>query len=336
MKVLLLQIDGKFPNLALMRVATHHRRRGDEVILWHTHRPRKVDEALFLERPDKVYASRIFNGPNFPWSDATAKYLRTIRRDALIGGSGEDLELTLPDVGITTLDNDYTDYPQLSSSMGYTQRGCRLECSFCIVPKKEGKVRPEQTIPEIWRGDPYPCELLLLDNDFFGERGWPQRIRELQDGNFKVSFNQGINARMLNDAAAAAIASVRYYADDMKTRRIYTAWDSQGDESVLFRGLNALVRHGVKPDHIMVYMLIGFWPGDTEAQWEYRRQKLRTFGARPYPMPYNRKDKTQNGFQRFVVKRLDFFVTWDEFKEVDYRPERLGLEPALTNGTESD
>ena len=49
----------------------------------------------------------------------------------------------------------------------------------------------------------------------------------------------------------------------MKTRRIYTAWDSKGDEERLFTGLNRLVKYGVKPDHIMVYMLIGYWPGET-------------------------------------------------------------------------
>ena len=33
MQTLLLQLDGKIPNLALMRIATHHRARGDDVIL---------------------------------------------------------------------------------------------------------------------------------------------------------------------------------------------------------------------------------------------------------------------------------------------------------------
>jgi hypothetical protein len=76
-----------------------------------------------------------------------------------------------------------------------------------------------------------------------------------------VCFNQGINARLLNDETATALASVRYYNDDFRFRRIYTAWDSRKDESRLFDGLNALVHHGVKPGEILVYMLIGHWPG---------------------------------------------------------------------------
>ena len=66
-------------------------------------------------------------------------------------------------------------------------------------------------------------------------------------------------------------------------KRIYTAWDNRKDERRLFSGLEALVRHGVKPDHIMVYMLIGYWDGETSADREYRRAQLRAFGpAAPY------------------------------------------------------
>src|SRR5262249_11711543 len=117
---------------------------------------------------------------------------------------------------------------------------------------------------------------------------WPSVFEEIRAGDFKVSFNQGINARMLNDRTAEAIASVRYSDDGFKKRRIYTAWDGRKDEHALFRGLKALVRAGVKPDHIMVYMLIGKEPGEKHADRDYRRAKLREFGCRPYPMPYVR------------------------------------------------
>src|ERR1700729_4591710 len=34
---------------------------------------------------------------------------------------------------------DYSIYPAFDASIGFTQRGCRLKCGFCVVPKKEGK-----------------------------------------------------------------------------------------------------------------------------------------------------------------------------------------------------
>jgi len=164
--------------------------------------------------------------------------------------------------------------------------------------------------------------LHLLDNDFFGQPNWRARITEIRDGGFKVSFNQGINARFLTDEAAEAVASVDYRDDSMQVKRIYTAWDNRKDEQRLFDGLNRLARYGVKPDHIMVYILIGYWPGETHLDRDYRRSRLREFGARPYPMPYIRTPELV-GFQRWVIGAYDKRILWADWKEAGYRPERL-------------
>jgi hypothetical protein len=47
------------------------------------------------------------------------------------------------------------------------------------------------------------------------------------------------------------------------SNRIYTAWDSKEDEERLFAGLSRHVKYGVKPDQIMVYMIIGYWLNET-------------------------------------------------------------------------
>lgn len=324
MKVLLCQLDGKIPNLALMRIAAHHRALGDDVELRVTGNLLALQDNLFDVRADRVYASTIFSRTR-----PVADFLLAMREDAIIGGTGWDMG-TLEQRGIVTQETDYSIYPTFRQSLGFTQRGCRLSCSFCIVPKKEGKVKPEATIAEIWRGEPWPKELLLLDNDFFGQTDWRARIAEIRDGGFKVSFNQGINARCLTEEAAEAIASVDYRDDSMKVKRIYTAWDSLGDEARLFAGLERLVKYGVKPDHIMVYMLIGYWPNETAADREYRRMKLREFGARPYPMPYVRNRETV-GFQRWVIGAYDKRFSWDLWSAANFRPENLGVDEIRTH-----
>lgn len=315
-RVQLLQLDGKIPNLALMRIAAHHRALGHEIELKVTGNYLAIQDGLFDVRPDKVYASAIFTR-----TMPIARYLAALREDAVIGGTGWSME-TLEGRGITTRETDYSVYPNFRQSLGFTQRGCRLNCSFCIVPQKEGKVRQEASIAEIWRGAPWPKELLLLDNDFFGQANWRDRVREIREGGFKVSFNQGINARCLTEEAAEAIASVDYRDDSMKVKRIYTAWDSREDEERLFAGLNRLVKYGVKPDHIMVYMLIGYWPGETAADREYRRAQLRAFGARPYPMPYVRTRETI-GFQRWVIGAYDKTIPWDKWEAARYEPRNI-------------
>lgn len=320
MRVLLLQLDGKLPNLALMRLAAHHRALGHAVTLRRAGNARAIQPHLDDPAWDLVYGSLIFER-----SRALGHEVQRVYPGALLGGTGWDVETTLEQIGVHSLDVDYADYPQWTSSIGFSQRGCRLRCKFCVVPRKEGKVQAVGTIADIWRGEPWPRHIHLLDNDFFGSPVWRERIEELRAGKFKVSFNQGINARMLTDETAAAVASVDYRDDSMQVKRIYTAWDNRKDEARLFAGLEALVRYGVKPDHIMVYMLIGYWPGETAEDREYRRARLREFGARPYPMPFERTPELV-GFQRWVIGAYDKTVSWRDWRRARYQPANLQIE----------
>jgi hypothetical protein len=316
-KVLLLQLDGKLPNIALMRLAAHHRDRGDDVVLRRAGNVDAVEPHLTDPAWDRVYGSLIFEATR-PVADRA----RIVYPGVILGGTGWAIASSLEGIGVTTRRKDYSDWPTWRQSIGFTQRGCRLRCPFCVVPAKEGPVREEATIADIWRGDPWPREVVLLDNDFFGQPRWPQRIDELRAGRFRVSFNQGINARMLTDETAAAIAGVDYRDDSMRDRRIYTAWDSLRDEDRLFKGLEALVRHGVRPRHVMVYMLIGYWPGETHEDRDHRRRRLREFGALPYPMPYRRLPELV-GVQRWVIGAYDKRVPWTEWQRARYQPRQL-------------
>jgi hypothetical protein len=85
---------------------------------------------------------------------------------------------------------DYRDYPHFKESIGFTKRGCRLSCKFCVVPEKEGKPFLVNSINDIWRGAPYPRKLHLLDNDFFGHDSWHDHIREIIEGNFRVCYEK--------------------------------------------------------------------------------------------------------------------------------------------------
>ena len=319
-RVLLLQLDGKFPNLALLRIAAHHRDAGDEVTLRRAGNVQAVQRRLGETDPDAVYASAIFRRTR-PLAEAVA---RTYPHAAL-GGTGWDEKTTVADAGIEPNGRfDYTDYPRWTASLGFTQRGCRLKCPFCVVPRKEGAVRQTHSIRDIWRGDPHPKHILLLDNDFFGQPSWAERIDELRAGGYRVSFNQGINARVLTDDTAAALASVDYRDDQMRERRIYTAFDNRRDAARFFAGLEALIRHGVRPRHLFVYMLVGYWRNESVDDRLYRLRAIRDFGALPYPMPFERTRELV-GFQRWVVGGYDHQVSWKDWVAADYRPTNLRL-----------
>jgi len=134
--VLLIQIDGKLPNLALMRIAAHHHQHGDSVEL-----RRGADfGGLFDEPFDRVYASTIFES-----SRPLAYRVLATYPDAIVGGTGWDLVRRLDDIGVTTGNLDYSIYPEYRRSIGFAMRGCRLQCPFCVVPTKEGA--PARRVP---------------------------------------------------------------------------------------------------------------------------------------------------------------------------------------------
>ena len=306
--VLLIQVDGKLPNLALMKLAHWHRSRGDTVRLTH-----EVRRGLFTGNPDRVYASVVFT-KSFP----KVLVLKDNFPECVIGGTGlpETMGRTVEMViGVDRYEHyDYTDYPGYEWSLGFTQRGCRLACEFCVVPKKEGRPVPVNTIADIWREGTPRC-VVLLDNDFFGQPAsdWQARIKELQEGRFRVCFNQGINIRLVNDEVARALASIEYRDDQFTRRRLYTAWDQLGQERIFFRGLEKLEAVGIPAKQVMVYMLVGFDPAETMADVEYRHRRLEDAGCMPYPMVFDNKRTDLREFQRWVIQRYDEVVPFDDY-----------------------
>jgi hypothetical protein len=262
MYVRLTQIDGKLPNLALMKLARFHRDQGDDL-----HFTKHVERDMLEPDYGRVYGSAIFSFS----ADRVLKFRQEFP-NAVVGGTHNlaDNHTVEQFLGIEETEQyDYSIYPNFEGSIGFTQRGCRLKCGFCVVPKKEGKPRSVNTIASIWRGEPWPKHLDLLDNDFFGQprEQWKARMDEIRAGGFKVCLNQGINIRMIDEESATALASIPYYDDSFKSRRLYTAWDNVGDEERFFRGVDTLERHGIPPRHLLVYMLVGY---DKRETWERR------------------------------------------------------------------
>jgi hypothetical protein len=268
--------------------------------------------------------------------------LRSEFPDAIIGGTWDVLNpVTVEDViGDVGDAYDYSSYPECDASIGFTQRGCRLKCGFCVVPKKEGKAHSVNRIADIWRGAPYPKHLYLLDNDFFGQprEEWEARIGEIIDGGFEVCLVQGINTRMIDADAAKALASIRYCNDRFDERRLYTAWDNIGDEKIFFRGVDTLAKHGIKPKHLFVYMLVGY---DKRETWErvlYRFRRMADLDIRPYPMIYGERSKrlppgdgadprlalrSLGDFQSWVVRRAYQTYPFVEFSHNGHRDDRV-------------
>lgn len=304
MRVRLTQIDGALPNLALMKLAHWHKSRGDDVTV-----TRQVERDLFEGEYDQVYGSAIFS-----FSRDRLDRFNTQWPGAIVGGTGTNASTTVEQIVGEHRGIDYSGYQDFKDSIGFTQRGCRLKCKFCVVPTKEGANRSVSTIADIWRGNGHPKKLHLLDNDFFGQPDWHARINEIRMGAFKVCISQGINVRLINDEAAAALATIEYRNTKFNERKLYTAWDNLGDEKVFFRGVDTLERAGIPPKHLMAYMLIGFEKAETWARIWHRFNRMVERGIEPYPMVYDRKRADLLCFQRWAITGLYRVVPWNEYR----------------------
>jgi hypothetical protein len=317
MNVRLTQIDGALPNLALMKLQHWHKSKGDDVTL-----TRNIDPSLFEPAYDLVYGSAIFKFSR----DRVGRFMHQWP-NAILGGTGTMMTHTIEDlIGEQYEHYDYSGY-DVDYSLGFTQRGCRLKCKFCVVPEKEGKPRSINTIANIWRGPPHPKKLHILDNDFFGNPEWKERIAEIRDGNFKVCLSQGINVRLINDESAEALATIQYRDTKFKERRLYTAWDNIGDEKIFFKGVDQLESAGIPPKHLMAYMLIGFDKAETWDRLWHRFNRMVERGIQPYPMVYDRSRKDLTAFQRWVIMGLYRIIPWDQYtgkakEEITWQPAR--------------
>lgn len=123
----LIHADGALPNLALMRLAGYFRSQGEEVRLVRG-RAREL-----WDPPGDVYGSSIFG-----FSVQKRAQIEATWGPVRWGGTGVRLESNLseidPSVDWETVPPDYADYPDFKPSIGFTQRGCRLSCKFCLIP----------------------------------------------------------------------------------------------------------------------------------------------------------------------------------------------------------
>ena len=327
MRVRVTQIDGKLPNVALMKLSHWHKARGDEVTV-----TRDIGRDLLEPEFDRVYGSAIFT------CFGTERLERFIEAwpQAVIGGTGTTSATTVEQViGLDEYEHlDYAGWPDFEHSIGFTQRGCRLKCKFCVVPAKEGKNRSVNSVADLWRGPPWPKNLLLLDNDFFGQSEWRERIAEIRDGDFRVCFSQGINVRLMNDEAAEALATIKYRNTKFNRSMLYTAWDNLKDEKVFFTGVDRLERAGIPPTHLMAYMLVGFDPLETWDRIWHRFNRMVERGVMPYVMVYRQSRKDLKKLQRWANLGLYRIVPFADY-DANFKTSRQGL-PAVAPNADFD
>ena len=203
MRISLIDVDSKIPNLALMKISSYHKSKGDTV-------------GLNLKNPDKIYQSIVFRKNK-------AKALNKTLSDISVefGGSGINNK-RLPDK-IEYLKPDYDLYPS-EYSQGFTTRGCNRNCYFCGVVNKEGTFKRWQ------HPDEFYCEqfdqVKLMDNNILYDKMWTQEILNyFIDKGVDVDMTQGYDLRLIDEDVIDIICRstkgmIRLAFDDSKLESV--------------------------------------------------------------------------------------------------------------------
>lgn len=294
MKIRLVDVDGKIPNYALMKISTYHKRLGDDVG-WY-------EPLIDSDDTDILYMSKIFTFTNdYEYLPQKAKIIR--------GGTGYDYTTKLPDEIESITELDYTLYPDCDYSIIFTTRGCVRKCPFCIVPKKEGLIH-NVNVASL---NPKGKYIRLLDNNFFANRTWRENIEVLKAFNQPIDFNTGIDLRLLTEEQCEALSK-------LKIKTIHCAWDNYKDKEKILPKLEMLCRY-VKPYKITVYVLVGFENKEIVETDLERVMTLKEMGVNPFAMGYinfddpnHKKHRSVIDFCRWVNNKFIFKkATWEEY-----------------------
>lgn len=275
-----------FPNMALMKISAWHKAQGDTVTWW-----------MPLLQYDRVYSSKVFTfTPEQPM----------LPPDTVKGGTGYGIYKDLPDE-MDRMFPDYSIYPDCKYAIGFLTRGCIRNCPWCVVPRKEGAIRPYRTWREIKRPD--SRDIVFMDNNVLACPHGIDQIRDMIGQDVRVDFNQGLDARLITPDVAALLARLRWI------RFIRMSCDTDAMLPVVLEAVRRLGVEGVKPYRVFVYLLVQ----DIESA-ERRAIALREAGVEVFAQPYrdfaNSIEPTAE-MKRFArwVNRKAIFKTVARFAE---------------------
>ena len=326
MKIGLVDIDGHakkkkrgatiYPNLALCKIARWHKQNGDD-----------VEWASPIFHYDRVYMSKVFN---FSPDDTTIYDADEVIR----GGTGYNIESKLPDE-IDRIQPDYTIYPNVpnDTAYGFLTRGCSNKCRWCVVPRKEGYIRPYMDVDEI--AIEGRTKLVLMDNNILAAGDYAkEQVQKIIDRGYRVDFNQALDARLVTDEWARLLAQVHW----LEHNRLRFGCDTHKQIEDCERAMEMISGYGFKGEYFLYTMLNDnfqecyerinhWWERMREARANHTGNWVYAY-AQPYrdpdnprrPIPQWQKDMAGwvNKKAHFVAHSFDEFIPRKGFRCAEY------------------
>jgi len=120
-------------------------------------------------------------------------------------------------------------------------------------------------------------KIIFFDNNILSMTNYQAIFEEVISLNKTVDFNQGLDARLLNDESAELISK-------MKIPRVRLAYDNNSQRESVPEAINLLSKHGVPKRDVLIYTMFNF----TESPEEFfeRVKEIFEWGGVCYPMRF--------------------------------------------------
>ena len=328
MRIGLIDVDGHavkkkwgatiYPNIALAKIARYYREEG-YTVEWYS---------PFADCYDIVYMSKVFSfSPDYTYVIENA--YKVIK-----GGTGYDLSSTLRS-DIDLCQPDYSIYPNVPKdyAYGFLTRGCPNKCRWCVVPKKEGAIRSYMDVDQIAIEGRH--KLVLMDNNFLAAGNYAhEQLNKIIQRGYRVDFNQGLDARLVDDSFAHQLAQVKW----LDKNRIRFGCDTPAQIEECERAMRLINSYGFHGEYFIYTMLNdNFWECYNRIyHWWLKLQNARQTKngnwvyayAQPYRDPYNphqqipqwQKDMANwvNKKAHFVAHNFEDFTPRKGFRCAEY------------------
>lgn len=195
----------KYPNVACGKIYGYHKVKGDEVI--YPWKGQKVDV---------LYISTIFAWTR-PAIYRQMEFYKKQAKEVLIGGSGWDnydpknYNITKLPKEIAVFDDPKWLYEMydIDYGIGFTTRGCHVNCWFCNVSKKEG-IYEYQDTPFSKLINPKMKHLILMNNNSLAHDTFWEDVAEIKRRGISINWDQANDITLVTPRVAEALSGVNY------------------------------------------------------------------------------------------------------------------------------
>lgn len=293
MKILMVEPSYKseYVPLVFMRFSTYHKNKGDEV------RYQKGVNWFLDFKPDIIYITSLFTWEIQIVIDTINSYKKLFpNAEIKVGGIGASLKQELvyektgikPHYGtyeeIENIKPDYSLFPDINYSIGYTTKGCIRKCPWCMVHRLEPKfIEINNWLDFI---DLSKEQIIFFDNNFTASSKEHQFnvLDTCRKINKPIDFNQSIDCRLFTDYLAELFSKT-------KINPIRFSMDTIGTKEPCLKAIEKSQAFNMKS--ITIDMLYNHM--DTPEHFWIRTHEMVKVNVDVFPMKYQPLDTIKKG-----------------------------------------